>query len=72
MLKPGTLVTIQVASSFRDYKLGWVLRKCIKDGGTIVYIIDNDLPYHEVCVKETDFIEPVKKRGNSFSGEIPL
>lgn len=66
MFKPGTLVKVQVAASFRDYKLGWVVKKCVKDGGTIVYIPGDDLPYHEYCVKETDFIEPVKKRDDSI------
>jgi hypothetical protein len=72
MIKNGTLVEVGVAASFKDHKLGWVVRKCIKDGGTIVYIPGDELPYHEYCVKETDFIMPVKKRGDNFSGEIPL
>jgi hypothetical protein len=44
-----------------------VLKKCVKDGGTIVYIPGEGLPYHEFCVKETDYIEPVKK---NVSGEV--
>jgi hypothetical protein len=60
MLKSGTLVKFKTPD-FKDYQLGWVVKRCVRDGGTIVYLPGNDLPYHEVCVKETDFIEPVKK-----------
>ena len=70
-IKNGTLVEVGVAASFIGHKLGWVIKPCNKDGGTIVYIPGDDLPYHEYCVKENDFMEPVKKRGN-LSGEIPF
>ena len=61
-IKTGTLVEVGVESSFKGHRLGWVVKKCNKDGGTIVYVAGDELPYHEVCVKETDFIQPVKKR----------
>lgn len=69
MFKAGTLVRVRAESAFRGDKLGWVVKKCPKDGGTIVYIPGDDLPYHEYCVKETDFIEAVKKR-DDLSGQV--
>ena len=63
MIKNGTFVEVGVAAAFRGHKYGWVLNPCKKDGGTIVYVPDLEA-YHEVCVKEHDFIEPVKKKSD--------
>ena len=68
-LKIGTLVEVGVSAAFRGHKYGWVTGHCKKDGGTIVNIPDLEA-YHEVCVKEHDFIAPVRKKTDDFSGEI--
>jgi len=60
-IKNGTFVEVAVSSAFRGHKYGWVIKQCPKDGGTIVSVPDLE-SFHEVCVKEHDFIEPVKKK----------
>jgi hypothetical protein len=62
--KAGTLVEVSCAASFKGNRIGWVVKKCTKDGGTIVFIADEDLPYHEFCIKETDYIQTVSKHAN--------
>jgi hypothetical protein len=65
----GTLVEVGVSAVFRGHKYGWVIRQCLKDGGTIVSIPELEAG-HEVCVKEHDFIAPVRKKTDDLSGEV--
>jgi hypothetical protein len=61
MIKIGSFVEVGVSAAFRGHKYGWVMGYCKKDGGIIVNIPDLTA-YHDVCVKEHDFIEVVKKK----------
>ena len=62
-IKIGTFVEVEVSAAFRGRKYGWVTGYCKKDGGTMVSIPDLK-SFHEVCVKDNDFIAPVKKKND--------